>query len=1686
MAVDPNGIFTVGGSAKPTPKPSPVSSFEQDQVAKASVPKPTNRVSDWENTVGGVASQAVNTPILGSILNPALAVTSWLDDNIFEPIVEEVAALSPALISDVSKRNPNNSFFANWRLAREYANEVNIGQSWAEPLTKAFVEPFERLTGSPTFTSSLPYMDADFDLLDTEQREKYFKDDPVGIAISGGLSLGAMAVGSKGVGVGTRAARKAVFGSRVITDTEDLSRFNNRLNTAVTNIEQGKVGGPASDAMTKLLDDAVKATDVDQLLNNPLVAASNNPARSATILSRIDNPLDAADFLKAERGDKAALERLFKSQASAADAINNYGVKMTPLDDFAQVNALPDQLLANRLKNVLADIRKKDSELANALDNFAAEKASGVAISSYQPSRFAGIEKLNSTRARMKAMGQFGDLKLFGEAAEGSWKQTLYKSNAYDRGVRLITWAGTGRPQGWVNVSNPRRYESQYDILSELNRLSFLQGRRGADLKRRIIADYMEQTTDTGRAQALERAESLTLLEMAKYYGVGLIRGVDNDVASVERIMDWHKNIAPRKQSVRAFLDSNDMLPDADGNINVINLGIRANEPTMVPFMDLRALELEVIRQMGKMGDLKGPNPVSAGMMAKASVSRAAMGVGTFLDIANMVFSNLNLLRLAYIPKNSIIDPYFRASMDLETVFGMPEAIKGTRNFAQNSWTNLKAGGYRLGTAAERTKLRSELKKSTGILAENVTARRNASAQVARLEAERIKIADSAQSAADRLKSTKDAAKAARLEQRIAKYNARLADLDSQLTPLRKQVREIDDRLPSLEKGVGAIRNSLIDKETKLSTIRSKRKMIGQDTMRLVVDGEEYVIKGLADPSVKGARSYIAAVSAMDDFYNATRRSELSNKISAARNQFVTIDRSNWNAYKNALLHVANRQLRSELEEMGGMLLRGADVDEVMRWFKTPEGAEYLRRMLDRLPDKTNGGIRDWVQRTRDDIMRMYPDQRARNIILERDITDREIDAFFGGRTDMPERIKGPDIASGLAEQIRRESGSVVANPMSVAAASLGNISDLGWKFLSGFENRLVRNGLFMRYTKEAMEEQVRAARRAGLDITERTVHNGIRQQAYRAAAERIDQTLYSARRLTNAGYIMRYLLAFPAAFYNSQVIAMRLLFKNPANAMWYSNIIDSLDGFYPYKDEDGNVYKEYDDVPKGKSVSLEFPLYDVVGKTPFIGGALKDMYKGSMGLYTDPDGGGTKVNPKQMEFMLGDPSISWMGSILLSDAIKEGRIGPWQVYGEKIDKFLRDTFGDDVYESSILFQGRPIAGDNIIETTKNALIPTYMKSLDGAIGAFTRDSENGLFVDNATFARDLAANTKLAIREAVRNGTDYPSQIDVIKATGFMSFIKAVVQNASPIAVTFDPVTRAMTERYDEILAQNNGDQAAADDQYVREFGIEGLALLGSSTKNNSGLASTKRDLATYRKHSRLMYEMFDAAGRDPSVAGMLSYGYGDDSDEYDEITRAIFTSNAFPETTIPMSEKKQIEDYFNDPVRKMGWYEYNKLIAFRDSVMEQFGIESTQDSAYQDSGLKAYVEGEEQRLATKYRSWYVEKETSKSAFWARTFPALQKATDDQGWMNTAARMGTKWSEIADWTNATEKWYSAYEIIRTQPNADVVTLKDMRIAYSRWHFQYVNAASPEFQSFAARWLTVPELEDEKELVDNG
>lgn len=1606
-----------------------------------------------DNTKVGKVEQAIIPKVMGALekgqqskwtgwlLNPAMRMMETFGERVVQPLTQGVS--TALLTPQATLAGKGNNVVENFRFAKKQAEKISMGQALASAAGKV-VSP---LAGPITNVS---FLDKDFDVFDDKKREKAFRDEWLGIFASGATDLTLALLGSKGVGTVVRAGARKAIGPKKIVTTEDMNKFKTELDDIVAQqalpVEQRTRTG-----LSILVDDLVKETDLSKLSVNPLVAETANPYRTATIVSRLNSHKDVADYLKAERGDTEAFLRFFESNPLKADHLDNYGITITkPISDFADVGL--DELtpkLTERYQRIIDAKKATDRDFANALDDFLTKTKMGV-VESYRPGRYAALESLDLARKKLANQAQFGDLKLFGQEGNSAWKVKTYQSDAYDRVVRVIAWTGSGRPQGHINISNPRRFEAANDLRSDLNRIMFLKGAEGSAFKRRMVDKFLRAQDDTTRAIVLADIEQEVLEQMAKRYGVVDMQDVRSMEQAIAEMKGWHSRMSDKRQTLKNYAAKNGYIPQ-DGSINVQNFLSISNEAQTLPMLDFRKLEQDLIFH------LRGNQSpfVSNKDVFRAGLARGGMRVGEFLDLLNMAFSNLNLIRLAYIPKNSMVDPIARSSMALESTEIVRNSLPGMGNFLYNSSLRVD-------------RLKKWFPNSPKGKARKIEKQTMANIKQFRNDMEpKVSVWETAQKSAD--DADKALAKALATRNRLAARAARSTDPDVHAAYHAAQdeyyravtiynqadnaLTKAADEMNGYARLIEAERKKLLPIRFGEGELRQTKTLGMEDEVIVSASGKKYTIAGLADPNTRGVSAYMAEVDSSQNFYSAAMQSEVARRVKYDGSRFVKIRRSDGKEYWNALAHIANRQIRNELDMPVGMMLRGDAKSDVMAWLYSPAGKEYRRRMESRFGrPMTKDDFDSWIDETQDKLMRMYPSEELRQLILNRNVTWKEIEAALIGRPDLLESIDGPSLK--LSQLNNAEKG------LARASGAL----DAAWKVLAYSENRMARNPLFLSYARDELRTLVNAAERAGIDPTDAVVNNEMRQIAYRNALARVERTLYSSRRLTNGMYVARYAMSFPLAFFNSQYVALRLMARNPMNAYWYNSIATAMDEFESYEDRDGNTYKSMKDVPPGTPVSVKFPLHD----------KLPDWAKGALKPYTDARGGGIRVNPKQLEFMVADPSVSWFGSVTISELIKNGfDIGIWKMYGEDIAKAMRDTLGDDVFESSVIYGGYPTQGGGFVDTALNTIFPGYGKSFADAVRLLMGKDGSDRAVD------EILTQYKVAYAEWDRNGRvgNPPTPQQAARSAGVMMLIRSAVQFGGPIATSFDPVTRAATSYYADLVEEFQGDYDMAQKVMIEQWGIDSLALIGSNQRNNAGLAATRNDIKILRNFEGLLNDI----GRyGTKYAGMLSSGYDSDlttNSEYSTEIAAIYKRLDFPgEVDVTITERKSVRDIKDDVEARRGWAEYQKAQEWRDAIMYQYGIRSTQEVAYERSGIKAYFQQMVDDIAQDFPGWTQAYNNNREDYWRGLIPTVEKISNDTNWRSYAYKNGDKWEEITYWLNQAKYFKRLYD---QTGNTDDRKLR-LKTEFAQFHYDYLQTASDEFAAFAYRWLNnMPELNEE-------
>jgi hypothetical protein len=315
-------------------------------------------------------------------------------------------------------------------------------------------------------------------------------------------------------------------------------------------------------------------------------------------------------------------------------------------------------------------------------------------------------------------------------------------------------------------------------------------------------------------------------------------------------------------------------------------------------------------------------------------------------------------------------------------------------------------------------------------------------------------------------------------------------------------------------------------------------------------------------------------------------------------------------------------------------------------------------------------------------------------------------------------------------------------------------------------------------------------------------------------------------------------------------------------------------------------------------------------------------------------------------------------------------------------------------------------------------------------------------------------------------------------KAAGNMSFIRAVTQFVLPISSSFDPVTRAATQYYGDLLDMYNGDRDKADGRMIEDWGIDSLAMIGSNQKNIAGLAATEKDIAVLRKNPDLLKSI---APNGTKYAEMLSSGYGDISSEYNTAIAAIYKRMKYPGRIDQISERKTQEELEAQVISKIGYAELQKAEMYRTSMMMQYGVTSTSSKRYETLGIKQEYDRQVQDLYDTLPGFAKIRSGDRKDFWTMTFPAMKEIANNEKWrIHTDSTGSPKWADIAYWVENAERFHKDIK----NPMLGDAAKRSKKAQFDQFHYDFLQQASEEFAAFASRWMSnMPEL-DEGLLVD--
>jgi hypothetical protein len=1595
---------------------------------------------------------AQKNSLLSWIVNPALNVSQWIGQHLIDPAARVLS--TPFLVSDALEKGKGLDY------AWEQAQYISPGQALA----------------------NATFLPAD-DIFDEEKRKELYEDSWIGLLTTGTIDLGVNILGSKGTGAVTRGGRNLVLGSNQV---KDFSKLRPLIEDAVR-WGEGGAASASPNSWAGFIDEAVKATDVNDLRSNVFVQNSSNPDRLATLLANTNSHRGVAEILMAERGDVMALNRLRDELPLAHDALTDFGFDMTkPLVDWADIHKLPEGDEIQQYYKIIDGIAKKDKNFARALDSFVDDVSNQKYLTTWKPGRFAALEKARMYPEKFRMAALYGDWGYLKSSNENGWVVKTIQGDRYTRGIRIFQKMYGAKARGHINVSNPRMGESVQEILSELNKINFL--RDNLEFKQNAVKLFTTAQDDTGRALAIGQIEQNVLVEMAKHYNLDNMRDIAQAGGSIDdqiaRLKQLHEVTSRRRDSAMKFVNEHGFVIDTDGNINFMNgvkyagdrsIVLTSTEAQNVPMMDLARLEANLVLDlkrlestpMGAVGkfNLTRKDVVSAELRA-GTIGQIGMTVGHFGDRMHMLFSNLHLLRPAFIPKNSFLDNFMRSSMMLERPMGVMDGT--SRLITENLYKNTQRRLTKILPTTIKGRFGKESRDLDSALdnvkydmgaVEKTIGKTNKSLEKSRKKLEYL----NAELKQVKGKNANAVAQRQSIQDKIRDESERLKNLEIDFESSRNALDNFAEARKAIMSRKAAIISNLQDEKAALNYL-GKEKFVYKTR-----DGEVIEVKGVWDPNTKGASAFRSEADSYGSWYQQQLTADAALRLRQQNNwvelQFNPANLEGNPDFFEAVSHHMNMHIRTD--DLGRRMLQGQTDDELFDWLRrSSDGREYARRIKDRI-DSSNGGVlidddslRGYVSYVRNNINERFPSQELRDIALNRPVTAKEVSAWLSPYGDTLPSIFGPDNKSAFKSMTFGEKALGVVEA----------VPDTGWKLISWFENKVARMPLYRTYWKEEATSYAKYLEANGFKVTDELLNGAIRQTAHRKALARVEDTLYSSRRLTNGMYASRYLMSFPAAYFNSQKVALKLLARNPYNAYWYNSVANAMDsggifGAYYQDTETGEIYEKLKDVPEGVNVTVRFNVADMPGGK-YIEEKLRDF---GLDAYLDSALGGPGIPQKQLEFMLQDPSLAFTATAALSEVVKmaDGDSAIFgNVTGQQIIEGLKNAFGDDFYNNSIFFQGRISEGDNLLQTLVNSTVPTTYKQL-GLF--FYGDESDQMLVDEANRLY------RVQYREWYNNGSnpaDKPVYEDTVKAAKNALVMRALISFNAPLSISFDPASREAMMRYSQLMdkyANAGGKQyELATDEFVSLYGVGSLALLGSSNYRMLGQAATASNQEILYNHRDLIQEISSNTGNAES-AEIIFWSPDGDSGDYQSELAAMQERMTVPGTGGQnIVRPKTAQEVREDIEKRIGWYEYSKLDQLRQSEMEAYGITSTGSTRYAQRGIRARFMLAERALREKYPAWDRSRQFNTQNWYTVVGDAINTALANEKWMQAQGKKNSLlWSEIGQFMRMSNDYRSLYEGARYNPE-----MAYRREVFEKNYWMMLQNFSTQFGAFASRWLS--------------
>lgn len=721
--------------------------------------------------------------------------------------------------------------------------------------------------------------------------------------------------------------------------------------------------------------------------------------------------------------------------------------------------------------------------------------------------------------------------------------------------------------------------------------------------------------------------------------------------------------------------------------------------------------------------------------------------------------------------------------------------------------------------------------------------------------------------------------------------------------------------------------------------------------------------------------------------------------------------------YWDELTHVVNRHITGD--EFANLLLSGKSDAEILRWFNTPNGKEYMRRMgwtyeelrggpKGSVPATPQGTSRSTdaritlledgiIARNRRLLAQYFPDPDLRRQLSEfREWTPGELQAALG-------QIEGlsPIYGTGL---------EFIGNPLARVNRAVNNGLNVVWRNLAVKpESRFARWPFYTREYQRQMRREIRLAQDRG-QVVDGAALQAMRSRADARAIKEMENTFYNVRRMTNPVFALRYITAFAAAAWNTAYRYMRLAYRNPGRATILANTwMNALEAFGT--DEQGNEVTSWKDA--------EYLIF-----------SLPDEWD----VPIDPS---LKINTSSIN--LGTQESGFLPTLT---------VGVSMLMREKpeVERAIREGY-PEVWEAMFGFGTNTDPKYDLLGIPLDPFMGSYQKR---AV-LLARNVEEVAGIDNPFFqeipdedwARIVSQDLDYQLFEWARNGQQgpIPTVDESIKNAKDYLVLATLASWASPAALGLTPEGRFYRDEWYRIRSSFPNNLPAAIAQARLEYGPEFFFMMQSTSTNRAGMPPTQDAYDIWRDNQDALATLRDISPNNPNMVTSLLFL---DEQTYNEADFSEVVYNwqdtaYLPGDSEPIRDRPSPQERMDEYTVSRSWALWNQAVAKRDALMLQYGFKSLQPDNESSWLYDQWEAFEAQFRADRDNAlWVADKDEFDTGRADRAIAGIDFLLQDRKFMNSIGKSVT-WQAIRDYRVQLFNAREAYEAAETSEDSQAI-----------------------------------------------